>query len=157
VELYPHRTFVRLDNEFWRVDECERSTRVRWPARSDAVRVVIQDSSDPVIDAELADYSAETRAQDGCLEFDFFRSLEFPENNLHLELWTGGPESYDLHYQFRNRTRVFGEGVPRPADRPAERRYGRTGVEFYQHCFYAPAGDVWQPEVPGERMSTVHW
>ena len=35
--------------------------------------------------------------------------------------------------------------------------YGVAGFEFYQHAFFTLAGDVWQPEEPAERLSTVRW
>jgi len=44
-----------------------------------------------------------------------------------------------------------------PPTPPRERRYGVDGFEFYQHGFFTPIGDVWQPEDPAERLSTVRW
>jgi quinol monooxygenase YgiN len=155
-EFYPHATFAMTNATFVAKDPAARIESLRWPSRS-GVRIVIQSSTDASDDAAFFPYSAETRAQKGCLEFAFYRSLEFPENNLHLELWQGPPVVYDEHFYLRTLHRLYGMGLPRPPTTPRERRYGSDGFEFYQHCFFTLTGDVWQPEDPAERLSTVRW
>lgn len=137
-------------------DPAERIESLRWPSRS-GVRIVIQSSTDPSGDASFYPYAAETRAQKGCLEFSFLRSLEFPENNLHLELWQGPPAIYDEHFYLRTLHRLYGLGLARPPSQAVERRYGVAGFEFYQHGFFTLAGEVWEPEDPAERLATVRW
>jgi hypothetical protein len=106
----------------------------------------------------LADYVRDTRHEPGCQQFEYFRSLEFPENALLLERWSG-PEIYDIHFLNRSLQRLYGgPGTPSPATRlPAERRYGQAGLEFYQHAFFALVGGVWQPEEASQRMVTIRW
>jgi quinol monooxygenase YgiN len=156
-EFYRHQTFTISGQIFVATDPSERIESLRWPSRS-GVRIIIQSSTDPAGDRDFFPYAAETRAQKGCLEFAFYRSLEFPENNLHLELWQGPPVVYDEHFYLRTLHRLYGAGLARPPSTPADRRYGAAaGFEFYQHGFFAPAGDVWQPENPAERLATVRW
>lgn len=156
-EFYRHQTFTIAGQIFVATDPSERIESLRWPSRS-GVRIIIQSSTDPAGDRDFFPYAAETRAQKGCLEFAFYRSLEFPENNLHLELWQGPPVVYDEHFYLRTLHRLYGVGLARPPSTPADRRYGTAaGFEFYQHGFFAPIGDVWQPEDPAERLATVRW
>jgi quinol monooxygenase YgiN len=155
-EFYHHQAFAMSNATFIPLEPAERIESVRWPSRS-GVRIIIQSCVDPGGDAAFADYAAETRGQHGCREFAFYRSLEFPENNLHLELWQGPPVVYDEHFYLRTLHRLYGIGLPRPATGPLERRYGSDGFEFYQQCFFALAGEVWQPEDPAERLATVRW
>ena len=155
-EFYPHATFAMTNQTFVAKDPAARIESLRWPSRS-GVRIVIQSCTDPAGDAAFVPYAAETRAQAGCLEFAFYRSLEFPENNLHLELWQGPPAIYDEHFYQRTLHKLYGIGLPRPPTPPLERRYGSDGFEFYQHGFFTLIGDVWQPENPAERLSTVRW
>ncbi|HEV8022546.1 MAG TPA: antibiotic biosynthesis monooxygenase [Candidatus Lustribacter sp.] len=155
-EFYQHQTFMIAGQIFVSTDPGERIESVRWPSRS-GVRIIIQSSTEPAGDRDFFPYAAETRAQKGCLEFAFYRSLEFPENNLHLELWQGPPVVYDEHFYLRTLHRLYGIGLARPPSTPVDRRYGTAGFEFYQHGFFAPAGDLWQPENPAERLATVRW
>ena len=155
-EFYHYDPYAISLPLFIPADPADRIASIRWPSRS-GVRIIIQSSTDPESDAAFHPYSAETRAQFGCLEFDFFRSLEFPENNLHLELWAGPPEQYDAHFYTRKLHAVYGTGLSRPPSTEVARRYGIPGFEFYQHGFSTLVGDVWQPEDPVERMMTVQW
>jgi quinol monooxygenase YgiN len=155
-EFYHYQPYSIAGRTFAPTDPAQHSESLRWPSRS-GVRIIIQSSTDPAADETFFPYSAETRAQKGCLEFAFYRSLEFPANNLHLELWQGPPVVYDEHYFLRTLQQLYGIGLPRPPSTPSERRYGIAGFEFYQHGFFTLVGDVWQPENPAERLSTVRW
>jgi quinol monooxygenase YgiN len=155
-EFYRYRTFAMTNQTFVAKEPAERIESLRWPSFG-GVRIVIQSSTDPASDEAFFAYAAETRAQKGCVEFAFYRSLEFPEHNLHLELWQGPPVVYDEHFYLRTLHRLYGIGLPRPPTPPRERRYGVEGFEFYQHGFFTLVGDVWQPEDPAQRLSTVRW
>ena len=155
-EFYPKRDFTFSGRTFVAADPTDRLECLRLPTVG-GVRIVISSSTDPASDESFYAYSAETRAQAGCLEFDFFRSLEFPENNLHLELWAGPPAVYDDHYALRTLQVLYGQGLARPPSSPVERRYGTAGFEFYQHQFYTHADGVWEPEDPAARLFTVRW
>ncbi len=156
VEFY-HQTYFQISGGIIApLDQDLPSKSIRWPTMS-GVRILMRANSDPAIDAEFKDYSMETRAQAGCLEFAFYRSLEFPENNLHLELWAAPPEAYDLHFLYRGLQRLWGLGVKRPVPQRVEGRYGGVGMEFYQHQFFALTGDVWEPEEANRRMVTIQW
>jgi quinol monooxygenase YgiN len=155
-EFYHYQPFAMTGRIFAPKDPAERIESLRWPSRT-GVRIVIQSSTDPADDEAFYPYAAETRAQKGCLEFAFYRSLEFPENNLHLELWQGPPVVYDEHFYLRTVQSLYGVGLARPPSKANERRYGVPGFEFYQHGFFTLISAVWQPENPTERLSTVRW
>lgn len=155
-EFYRYQPFALTGRTFSALDPADRIEALRWPSRG-GVRIIINSSTDPAGDAAFAAYSDETRAQQGCLEFSFYRSLEFPENNLHLELWQGPPAVYDEHFYLRTVQQLYGIGLPRPPTTALERRYGGTGFEFYQHGFFTLVDDVWQPEDPAERLATIRW
>jgi quinol monooxygenase YgiN len=156
VEFYPHHYFERSDDAWQPVDRDAWSETVRWPA-ADGVRIIIQATSDPTVDGTMSEFILKTRQEPNCLQFDYYRSLDYPENSLHLELWDG-PQAYDVHYLNRILDRQWGTSV-RPANTSAQatRVYGRDGMEFYQHNFYTRVGTVWQPEEGAQRMVVIHW
>jgi hypothetical protein len=50
------------------------------------------------------------------------------------------------------------EHVPAtPWRKTLERRYGQTGLEWYQHMYFVEIDGIWQPEDPAHRMVTVQW
>ena len=130
---------------------------MRFPAWG-PVRIVIQGTSPPAepTQAQL-DNATESRLEPGCIQFENFRSVAFPENTCLMELWSS-PEIYDLHWLNR-----LVQQAPRPgqAATPArpqvERRYGTPGFEWYAHSYYTLIDNVWQPEDRDLRMLTVRW
>jgi quinol monooxygenase YgiN len=155
-EFYQYRSFSFAGRTFVAQEEADRIESLRWPSKG-GVRIIIQSSTDPAGDAAFFPYSAETRGQKGCLEFAFYRSIEFPENNLHLELWQRPPVVYDEHYYLRTVQQLYGVGLPRPPSVSCERRYGIAGFEFYQHGHFTIVDDIWEPEDPSERLATIRW
>jgi quinol monooxygenase YgiN len=157
VEFYRFNEFERDGRVYVAKDSSRRTRTIQWPAYSN-VRVVIEICLKLADDRKLEPYSVDTRRQPGCEEFSWLRSISYPENVLHLELWSGGPTGYDKHYLKRTLEDIWGGiAVPRPTFDFAERRYGRSGFEFYQHSFFASSGDVWLPEDPAARMISVRW
>jgi quinol monooxygenase YgiN len=158
VEIYHHTPFARVDNAWARAEESQRSQYVRWPALG-AVRIVIQLTSDPNTDpAPQVRNAVETRAEPGCIQFENFRGVEYPENTALMELWSV-PEIYDIHWLNRilqQRTQAAAGAAPqRPP--PYERRYGRPGFEWYPHSYFTLIDNAWQPEDSSRRMLTVRW
>lgn len=156
VEFYHHNFFQQVDGTFTPTDLSVRSESIRWPAVHSPVRIVIQMTSNPADDESYLQYSYDTRAEPGCLQFDYYRSLDFPENKLHLELWDTPPEAYDIHFLHRHLMRIWDMGA-KTSPQPVERRYGKAGLEFYPLCFFSLTGEIWQPENPAERMITIRW
>ncbi len=155
IEIYPQALFVRSADNVWvRADERERVEAVRWPARS-AVRIAIQNNLATEDEPRTIKTCLETRGEPGCLQFEYFRSLQFPENTVLLELWRD-PDIYDLHFLNRLKARKFASEPPQ-ARSPSARAHGQGGFEWYQHTFFTEIDGVWQPETPGERMVTVRW
>lgn len=156
IEFYEHRYFMRDEGLWSRADEAERSSAVRWPAWG-PIRIVVQGTGDPSADlSEMIKTSEETREEEGCLQFEHFRSLEFPENTVYLEHWAS-PEAFDLHWMNRTIQRSAGGARLAGGGARVERRYGQPGFEWYNHSFYTLINGIWHPEEPARRMSTVHW
>lgn len=155
-EFYRYQRFQPGDGFVGPLEPSNRIESIRWPSRS-GHRVILQTSNDPAGDAAFLPYCAETRTHKGCLEFAFYRSIEFPENNLLLEVWESPAAVYDEHYYLRTLQRLYGTGIAQPPWQPLERRYGTNGSEHYEHCMFTLIGDVWEPEDPAERSSSVRW
>lgn len=156
VEIYPHAYFIRSPADVWvHADEKQRIESVRWLASS-AVRIIIQMNMLAQAEPDAIQTSIETRKEPGCLQFEHYRSIEFPENTVLFELWRD-PEIYDIHYLNRIKERMFGAAKPSSSRGSVERRYGRAGFEWYQHTFFVEIGGVWQPENPAHRSVTVRW
>jgi len=154
VEFYPQRVFTRQGPIWAASGDAVSPGSIRWPVGG-AFRLVIQMTIAPDADLTPRLRNTEvTRAEVGCEEFEFFRSLEFPENIALTETWSS-PETYDKHWLNSLRRQAALPGGPAPT--PVERRYGAAGFEWYPHCFYTLVGDVWMPEDPARRMSTVIW
>ena len=156
VEFYRQQYFGRVDNAWVLVDEIERTESIRFPAWG-PVRILIQGTSPPDgdISAQL-DNAQETRLEPGCIQFEHYRGIEYPENTCLMELWST-PEVYDVHWLNRlvqQAARAGGPAVQRPQ---TERRYGSAGAEWYAHAYYTMVDGVWQPEEGARRMATVRW
>jgi quinol monooxygenase YgiN len=157
IEFYRHVIYSRSENYWAPAEDGERVASVRFPAWG-AVRIVIQGTSPPgpPTPAQL-DNSQESRLEPGCIQFEHFRGIEYPENTCLMELWST-PEIYDIHWLNRLLQQAARAGQqPPPPLPPVERRYGRPGAEWYAHSYYTLVDDVWQPENTDLRMVTVRW
>lgn len=158
IELYRQVSYGRVDAAWAPSDEGERPSSIRFPAWG-PVRIVIQGTSPdaPPTQAQL-DNAAESRLEPGCIQFENFRSVEFPENTCLMELWAS-PDIYDIHWLNRLTQQAPKPGQPPapPRPTPPERRYGRAGMEWYAHSYYTLIDNVWQPENTAQRMTTVRW
>ncbi len=157
IEVYRQVIYGRHENAWVPSDETERPASIRFPAWG-PVRIVIQGTSPaaPPAAAQL-DNAGETRLEPGCIQFENFRGIEFPENTCLMELWES-PEIYDIHWLNRLIQQAPRPGQPPAPPRPtAERRYGRPGAEWYAHSYFTLVDNVWQPENTALRMTTVRW
>ncbi|MGE0057543.1 MAG: hypothetical protein AB7P33_12110 [Dehalococcoidia bacterium] len=158
IEFYRHMSYGRIDSGWAPTDEGERPASIRFPAWG-PVRIVIQGTSEPAPPAQAQlDNAAESRLEPGCIQFENFRSVEFPENTCLMELWSS-PDIYDIHWLNRLTQQAPRPGQPAapPRPTPPERRYGRAGLEWYAHSYYTLVDNVWQPEIAAQRMTTVRW
>ena len=157
IEFYERVTYANVGNYFLAEDTSKRIEAIRWPAWS-AVRYIMQSNSDPNAPSQAQGYYDETRREFGCLQFDAYRSLEFPENALNLELWDS-PEAIERHWIYRQVQRKYGVGSGPQGARvePPARRYGTAGREWYPQCRYERAGDIWVPEKLAQRQSVIRW
>ncbi len=156
VEFYRYGQYERIDATWLPVDREQLPQTIRWPSHG-AVRIVSQSASDPTLEGDRTRHNEDTRAEPGCLQYEQFRSIEFPVHVAGLELWSD-PRIYDIHYLHRTVQRLEGTLARPPAPaHTVERVYGENGFEFYPHIYYAPVGGVWQPEEEAQRMVTVQW
>jgi quinol monooxygenase YgiN len=158
VEFYRQVMYGRVDGAWAPSEEAERPASIRFPAWG-PVRIVIQGTSEPgaPTSAQL-DNAAESRLEPGCIQFENFRSIDYPENTCLMELWES-PEIYDIHWLNRLMQQAPRPGQPPapPRPTPPERRYGKAGLEWYAHNYFTLVGNVWQPENAARRMTTVRW
>lgn len=152
-EFYRHQYFYP-DRIWVAVDHKDRTQKVFWPA-SGAVRIIIQGSQANVEDTlpALLENARETSREPGCLQFDWFRSLEFPNHTLLLELWRD-QAIYDAHWQLRIKTGSGGGGAVRE---PAPRQQGSNGLEFYRYEPFTHLYDRWVPADVTRWSETVIW
>lgn len=146
------------DNIWVPRDEALRMESVRWPATL-PVRFISQNTSDPATPGQPQQYWDASRAEEGCLQFEPFRSVEFPENTVTLELWDQA-QAIEKHWLSRLAQRIYPqEGAPTPAPRPEPpaRRYGQPGSEWSQTTWYALLDGVWVPEDPAMRTLATRW
>ena len=155
-EFYHYQRFQPGDGFVIPLDASDLIESIRWPSHA-GHRIILQNATDPAQDSDFLPYCADTRTHKGCLEFSYYRSIEFPENNLLFELWDAPPAIYDEHYYVRTLQKLYPTGVPQPPWPRVERRYGTNGSEHYDHCMFTLIGDVWQPEDPAERSASVRW
>jgi quinol monooxygenase YgiN len=156
VEFYRHAYVASSEGSFLPTEEAERIDSLRWPIRS-ALRLILQSHASPDAPFQPQAYYDETRAEFGCTQFEHYRSIEFPENRMTLELWDS-PKIYDVHFLHRAIQRIYGVGTgPGSAGprQPIERRYGRAGYEFYEHSYFSLVDGVWQPSNEEQRMVTL--
>jgi quinol monooxygenase YgiN len=153
VEVYDFAPAVFVDGAWQPDDGRPRPRSAEWPAWG-GVRIIYQSTSHPDSDRpENAVHSMRRRGMAGCDQFERFRGIEFPENNVLMETWT--PAAFDLQWEVLQQEST--SGPPRPRPIPAERRYGYPGGEWYHHCFFVLVDGVWQPEDPRLRSIRVRW
>lgn len=153
VEIYDFAPAVFVDGAWQPDDGSARPRSVEWPAWG-GVRIIYQSTSHPDSDLpENATHAMRRRGMAGCDQFERFRSLEFPENNVLMETWT--PAAFDLQWEVLQQESA--NGPPRPRPIHADRRYGYPGGEWYHHLFFVLADGVWQPEEPRLQSVRVRW
>ena len=157
VEFYRYTLFDRQEDAWVPVDRTQLPETFRWPSWG-GVRIINQSTSDPNNEGDRTRYIMDTRAEPGCIQFEVFRSVEFPQHTVNLELWEETPRVYDFHYLNRILQRQWGT-LTRPvvSGEPPARAYGENGFEFYQSGYHALVDGVWQPENEPQRMVTVRW
>jgi quinol monooxygenase YgiN len=108
-------------------------------------------------DQELLDLSRQARGIRGCLESEFYRGIEFPQNALILQLWQD-------QYLFADYWDGLLGGGAGPLEvfwkSTAERRYAMDSSEFYEHCPFIRSSDgseVFVAPGQGDRSVRIFW
>lgn len=151
-EFYRQRYFA--PGPVWTPTESRGRTRsVFWPATA-PVRILITasvadiDELTPALKVE----TTETRREPGCVEYAFYRSVEFPAHLAVLELWQD-QSVYDAHWQLRMKTGKAGAG----GGESAPREHGSNGFEFYRQQTFMHLFDRWLPTAETHWSETIAW
>lgn len=118
-----------------------------------AIRAIISFTapSAEAAEAELkvrAERCRQTEAEEeGCLQFEVYRSVTNPAKFVLLELWAS-EEAFDRHWRL-NRS---GTRPPQP------QTPGRTSTaEFYRQQLFAQVEGVWSVADPAQRTAGIRW
>lgn len=84
--------------------------------------------------------------EEGCLQYEIYRSALRPEKLALLEHWSS-LEIYDRHWT----SQVTREGLP------ARRPGSKSAAEFYPHDTYEVVDGIWVPAEAGRRTETIRW
>ncbi|MBV9121290.1 MAG: antibiotic biosynthesis monooxygenase [Chloroflexi bacterium] len=111
--------------------------------------VTIRTPSDEAAAARLpglVDHCRQVHAnEEGCLQFEAFRSAMEPATLVLLERWASH-ELYDRHWRLDMAQRRAEGG-----------RSGGGNVEFYHYQRYELVDEVWTPSDPEFRSEGVRW
>jgi quinol monooxygenase YgiN len=125
------------------------------------VRVLVTVTAPSAAAAEAAvadrlEHCRHTEAEEeGCLQYELFRSAMHPNRFILSELWASKP-IYDKHWRAQQEREKLNPPKPPPPPAPGESPRKAT-VEFYVHEVYTVVDGVWTPADPEERSETVRW
>ena len=120
------------------------------------VRVIV---SITAASAEAADEAIRQRVEvckrveaeeEGCLQYEVFRSVMRPERYTLIELWAS-KAIYDKHWRLsQERNRAKPPAPPAPDAPPPT-------VEMYKQTIFQRVDGIWQAADAAERMETIRW
>jgi quinol monooxygenase YgiN len=124
------------------------------------VLVTVTTPSAAAADAAIADrveLCRRTEAEEeGCLQYEVFRSALHPERFVLCELWSSRA-IYDKHWNLQQqREREAGPKPPPPPPEPGQPAR-RSTVEFYEQQIYKNVDGVWTAADEERRSATVRW
>jgi quinol monooxygenase YgiN len=123
------------------------------------VLVTVTTPSEAALDAVIADRVANCKRteaeEEGCLQYEIFRSTTHPNRFVLCELWAS-KEIYDKHWRSQQERERTNPPKPPPPPQPGDVPRSST-VEFYVQDVYANVDGVWMPASPAERSETVRW
>ncbi|SDB80575.1 Antibiotic biosynthesis monooxygenase [Raineyella antarctica] len=153
-EFYRRATFA-LRAGTWVPEHADEGTRkIFWPAGG-PVRIIIQNAvhaTEAMYDKIRAEI-AETRREEGCLDYGWYEDVDLPGHLLLLELWAD-QVVYDRHWALRGATAAF---VGDNLRVPAEPQRGPVAREFYRWQDFRHHYDRWLPADPDAYATTVLW
>lgn len=118
------------------------------------VVVTVQEASAEAADEAIrkrVEICERTRATDeGCLQYEVYRSVERPECFVLLELWAS-KALYDNHWRNQQERERANPAPPAP---PGARR---ATVEMYKQTIFQRLDGIWQALDPEERTETIRW
>ena len=120
------------------------------------VRVIVSVTASSV---EAADEAIRQRVEvckrveaeeEGCLQYEVFRSVMRPECFTLMELWAS-KAIYDKHWRL-----VQERDAAKPPSPPAPGA-PRPTVEMYKQTIFQRVDGIWQAADEDERMETIRW
>jgi quinol monooxygenase YgiN len=124
------------------------------------VLVTVTTPSAAAADAAIADrveLCRRTEAEEeGCLQYEVFRSALHPNRFVLCELWSSRA-IYDQHWNLQQeRERAAGPKPPPAPPEPGQPARSST-VEFYEQQVYKNVDGVWMAADTEQRSTTVRW
>lgn len=88
--------------------------------------------------------------EEGCLQYEVYRSVARPERFVLLELWAS-KALYDKHWHLQQERERANPPPPRGPD------VARGVIEMYRQEIFQRVDGIWQSADPEERMETIRW
>lgn len=123
------------------------------------VLVTISAPNAQAADAAIADrveHCRRTEAEEeGCLQYEIFRSTAAPNRWVLCELWSS-KAIYDKHWKLQQEREKLDPPKPPPPPNPGDPPR-RSTVEFYVQQTYTVVDGVWTAADAEDRSDTVRW
>jgi quinol monooxygenase YgiN len=123
------------------------------------VLVTITAPSAEAADAAIADRVEHCRhveaEEEGCLQYEIFRSTAAPNRWVLCELWSS-KAIYDKHWKLQQEREKLNPPKPPAPPKPGEPPR-RSTVEFYVQQVFQVVDGIWTAADPEERSETVRW
>jgi quinol monooxygenase YgiN len=125
------------------------------------VRVLVTVTAPSAAAAETAvadrlDHCRHAEAEEeGCLQYELFRSAMHPNRFILCELWAS-KAIYDKHWRLQQEREKANPPKPPPPPGPGESPRKAT-VEFYVQQVYQVVDGIWTAADPAERSETIRW
>jgi len=123
------------------------------------VLVTITAPSAEAADAAIADRVEHCRhveaEEEGCLQYEIFRSTAAPNRWVLCELWST-KAIYDKHWKLQQEREKLNPPKPPAPPKPGEPPR-RSTVEFYVQQVFTVVDGLWTAADPEERSETVRW
>ncbi|GEM_PF-1765095 len=121
-----------------------------------AVRVVVsveaasEQAADEAIHKRVEVCRRTEAEEEGCLQYEVYRSALHPERYVLMELWAS-KAMYDKHWRLQQeREKVNPPSPPVPGGK-------RPTVEIYRQTQFQRVDGIWQAADPEERTETIRW
>ena len=126
------------------------------------VRVIVTvttpsaEAADAAVAERIALCQRTESEEEGCLQYEVFRSAVHPERYVLCELWENR-EIYDKHWKLQQEREKNAPPKSPPPPSAPEAPQRRGTVEFYEQHLFRNVEGVWMPAEAEFRSETVRW